>query len=157
MSYLSEGMQAPDFELVDTQDVLIRLSNYFGKSRIYLTFNRGFTCPFCQRHMTQLKRDYAGFVQRNVEVLVVGPDDLFSFKRYWQQENMPMVGLADVKSRIAALYNQDVNWVKLGRMPAQFVIGLSGKICYAHYGQSMRDITDNEAVLALIDALPDGG
>jgi peroxiredoxin len=34
--------KAPDFELVDTHDQVVRLSQYRGKSWVYLVLNRGF-------------------------------------------------------------------------------------------------------------------
>jgi peroxiredoxin len=34
--------EAPDFELVDTHDQTVRLSQYRGESWVYLVLNRGF-------------------------------------------------------------------------------------------------------------------
>ena len=101
--------------------------------------------------MAQLCLDYPQFVQCNTEVLSLGPDDPNAYKRHWQQENMPAVGLADVKSLTANLYYQEVNLLKLGRMPAQFIIDPNGIIRYAHYGSSMSDIPDNQAMFDLLD------
>lgn len=42
MSQIDINTQAPDFELVDTQDKVIRLSEYQGKKWVFLVFNRGF-------------------------------------------------------------------------------------------------------------------
>ena len=64
---------------------------------------------------------------------------------------MPAVGLADVKSRVANLYYQEVNLLKLGRMPAQFLIDPVGIIRYVHYAKSMSDIPSNRSMLDLLD------
>jgi peroxiredoxin len=103
--------------------------------------------------MAQLCQDYQLFAQRNTEVLILGPDSPNAYKRHWKQENMPAVGLADVKSKIADLYYQKVNLLKLGRMPAQFIIDLQGIIQYAHYGNSMSDIPSNVSMLERLDQL----
>ena len=103
--------------------------------------------------MAQLRHDYSAFSQRNTEVLIVGPDGPNAFKRHWQQEKMAAVGLADIKSRIGDLYYQEVNLLKLGRMPAQFLIDPMGIVRFAHYGRSMSDIPDNQSVLTLLDQL----
>lgn len=66
---------------------------------------------------------------------------------------MPFIGLADLRSRVAAQYEQEVNLFKLGRMPALFVLDRQGIIRFAHYGDSMEDIPENEPVLQVLDAI----
>jgi peroxiredoxin len=83
--------------------------------------------------MAQLRLDYQEFVNRTAEVIVIGPDGLSAFKRTWEMEDMPMVGLADPGSKIADLYQQEVNLLKLGRMPALLVIDKEGTIRFIHY------------------------
>jgi peroxiredoxin len=100
--------------------------------------------------MAQLCHDYPLFTQLNTEILILGPDGPNAYKRHWEQEKMPAVGLADGKSKIANLYYQEVNLLKLGRMPAQFIIDPNGIIRYAHYGSSMSDIPSNESMLELL-------
>jgi peroxiredoxin Q/BCP len=107
--------------------------------------------------MAQLCQDYKLFSQRNTEILILGPDSPDAYKRHWQQENMPAVGLADIKSKVANLYYQQINLFKLGRMPAQFIIDLDGIIRYAHYGKSMSDIPSNQVMFDLLDRLQKTG
>ena len=66
---------------------------------------------------------------------------------------MPFIGMADIRSKVADTFFQEVHWLKLGRMPALFVIDRKGVIRYAHYGDSMADIPPNEEVLAVLDGL----
>lgn len=40
---LDTGISAPDFELTDTNDRTVRLSDYCGRGPVVLVFNRGFT------------------------------------------------------------------------------------------------------------------
>ena len=42
MKHSMIDQEAPDFELIDTHDQLVRLSNYRGKKWVLLVFNRGF-------------------------------------------------------------------------------------------------------------------
>lgn len=100
-----------------------------------------------------MRRDYAEFQKRNAAVLVVGPDGPFAFRRYWEENDMPFIGLPDLRSRVANRYYQEVNLFKLGRMPALFVIDRRGLIRFAHYGDSMQDIPPNELVLQVIDQI----
>jgi peroxiredoxin Q/BCP len=103
--------------------------------------------------MAQLRRDYAQFVARDAEVIIVGPEERDSFLWHWQQGGYPFVGLSDPDHTVADLYGQEVSRLKFGRMPALFVIDKHGQIRYRHYGNSMRDIPRSEAILALLDVL----
>ncbi len=68
---------------------------------------------------------------------------------------MPFVGLSDVKSKNAEKYYQEVNLLKLGRMPAVFIIDPEGRIRYVHYGDSMKDIPKNSELLAFLKKVID--
>jgi peroxiredoxin len=103
--------------------------------------------------MAQLRQDNAEFVKRGVEVLIIGPDGPNAFKRYWSEENMPFIGLADIKSKVADTFHQEVNWLKLGRMPAMVIVDKEGLIQYSHYGSAMSDIPENGLILGVIDQL----
>jgi peroxiredoxin Q/BCP len=103
--------------------------------------------------LAQLRQDYSEFVARGAEVLAIGPDGPRAFIRTWQQEGFPFPGLADPQHTVADLYKQEVNMLKLGRMPALIVVDKNGKIRYEHYGESMSDIPLNQDVLALLDQL----
>ncbi len=86
-------------------------------------------------------------------VLAVGPDGPRAFQKYWQENDIPFPGLADLRSRVAKRYYQEVNLFKLGRMPALFIIDCQGVIRYAHYGNSMSDIPSDEEVLRLVETI----
>ena len=103
--------------------------------------------------MAQLRQDYADFVARGAEVLVVGPDGPRSFQRTWEKETFPFPGLADPQHTVADLYRQEVNLPKLGRMPAVLIVDKAGQIRYEHYGESMSDIPLNQEVLQVLEQL----
>ena len=93
--------------------------------------------------MAQLRQEYGEFVNRGVEILVIGPEDEGTFKYHWEKTDLPFIGIPDPDHQIADLYGQTVNLLKLGRMPAQVIIDKGGYIRYQHFGDSMRDITSN--------------
>ena len=106
--------------------------------------------------MAQLRQDYQDFIDRNAEVIAVGPENIGDFSKFWRAEKMPFTGIPDPKHTIAKLYGQEVNPLKLGRMPALFVIDREGKIRYRHFGKAMSDIPENTDVLSLLDDLNKG-
>lgn len=100
-----------------------------------------------------MRQDRAEFATRNTVVLIVGPDGPNAFKLYWEENDIPFTGLADLRSRVAGMYDQEVNLFKFGRMPALFVIDKAGIIQYAHYGSSMSDIPANSQLFQVLDEL----
>lgn len=103
--------------------------------------------------MAQLRQDYPEFRKRNTEILTIGPDGPKAFRIFWENQQMPFVGLSDVGNQVADLYSQEVNLLKFGRMPAVFIIDLAGRIRFAHYGKSMSDIPENKDILRILDNL----
>jgi len=100
--------------------------------------------------MAQLRQDYPQFVEREAEVIVVGPEDQAAFVKEWEKQEFPFVGIPDPEQAIANVYGQQVKLLKLGRMPALMVIDKAGQIIYTHYGASMQDIPKNQEILDVI-------
>ena len=98
-------------------------------------------------------QDHAQFVERNAEIIAIGPDGPNAFKRYWGENNIPFSGCPDIGHKIADQYHQEVNLFKFGRMPAIFVIDHEGKVRYSHFGDSMADIPENSVILKILEDL----
>lgn len=103
--------------------------------------------------MAQLHHDYPKFVERQTEVIAAGPDSKQSFRDYWVVQKIPFIGLADPEHEVARQYEQEVNLLKLGRMPVQILIDKQGIVRFVHYGNSMADIAENDEILRMIDGL----
>jgi peroxiredoxin Q/BCP len=103
--------------------------------------------------MAQLRQDYPQFEQRATEVIAIGPEDPPTFASWWKEHNMPFVGLADPDHAVADLFGQEVNLVKLGRMPAQFVVDIHGQLRYQHHSNAMWDLPANDDILNLLDTI----
>jgi peroxiredoxin Q/BCP len=100
--------------------------------------------------MAQLRQDYQHFEKLNTEIVVVGPEDAEAFRKYWEKEKLPFVGLPDPEHKVLKLYGQQVKLFRMGRMPAQMLIDQSGVLRYVHYGHSMEDIPSNEEIMKLV-------
>src|SRR5512139_2991349 len=103
--------------------------------------------------MAQLRQDYAQFVARDIQVVVVGPEGPQAFADYFVKESLPFIGLPDPAASVLKLYGQEVNLFKLGRMPAQVLIDKEDIARFVHYGHSMADIPDNSELLELLDTI----
>jgi peroxiredoxin len=103
--------------------------------------------------MAQLRQDYQKFAENNTEVIAVAPDDARALKDFWDNEQIPFIGLPDPGHKVGDLYKQEVNALKLGRMPALFVIDKQGVIRFKHYSSSMSDIVPDKKLLSLLNTI----
>jgi peroxiredoxin len=106
--------------------------------------------------MAQLRLDFAEFERRGTVILVVGPENAEAFARYFQEKDLPFIGLPDPSHTVLKLYGQQINLFKFGRMPAQVLVDKIGMARFIHYGHDMTDIPANVEMLALIDELNAG-
>lgn len=155
MASVAVDKQAPDFTLMDFEGNPFKLSEFVGDKNVLLVLNRGFLWPFCQRHMMQLHHDFEKFVERETIIVVIGPEEAKSFKKYWEKNQLPFYGLPDSDATVLKLYGQQVKIFKLGRLPAQMIIDKKGILRFVHYGHNMEDIPDNEELLLLIEKMAD--
>ena len=103
--------------------------------------------------MARLRDEYDEFNRRNAVVMALGPNSPMAFEQYWENENIPFIGLPDPGHVVAKMYRQEVKIFKLGRMPLNCIIDAKGYVRFAHYGASMSDIPSNEELLHVIDEL----
>jgi peroxiredoxin Q/BCP len=103
--------------------------------------------------MAQLRQDYAQFTARETEILVICPEELADVQAYWQREKLPFPGLADLNHAVADRYGQEVNLLKLGRVPELVILDRDGVVRYQHNATWMNDIPTNKTVLGIIDGL----
>jgi peroxiredoxin len=100
-----------------------------------------------------LRQDHQQFVERDVVILVIGPEDAKKFADYFGRYRLPFAGLPDPKHRVLKLYGQEIKLFKFGRMPAQVLVDKNGMVRFVHYGNSMSDIPSNEELLSLVDRM----
>jgi peroxiredoxin len=103
--------------------------------------------------LAQLRQQYDEFVERDAEILVVGPDLQAMFKLYWAKEKLPFIGLADPKHTVAERYGQEVSLWKLGRMPALLIVDKKGRVRFTHYAENMRDYPTMQEMYDVLDKL----
>jgi peroxiredoxin len=106
--------------------------------------------------MAQLRQDFAEFEKRNTTILVVSPEDAAAFSRYFNEHDLPFIGLPDPAHTVLTLYGQEIKLFKFGRMPAQVLVDKNGLARFIHYGNDMTDIPTNIEMLALIDEINAG-
>ena len=100
-----------------------------------------------------MKQDFREFTSRNTTIVVVAPHSAEKVEKFWKEEELPMIGVPDKDGKLARLYGQEWKLLKLGRMPALFVVDRKGALAFAQYGKSMSDIPGNSEMLKVLDGL----
>jgi peroxiredoxin Q/BCP len=103
--------------------------------------------------MAQLRRMEQDITERDAVVIVIGPEGRDEFADYWQEHDMPFIGLPDPDHSVLKKYGQEVNLFKFGRMPGQILVDKGGAVRFVHYGKNMKDIPDTAEMIELLDEL----
>ena len=100
-----------------------------------------------------MKEDHGKFLDLSATIVVVARHSREEIEEYWNENQIPYDAIADPDKKLGNLYGQEWKALKLGLMPANFVIGSDGKIAFAHYSSGMSDIPSNSTVLEVLEGL----
>lgn len=100
---LEIGTQAPQFEGMDEQGNIIRLSDYAGK-RLVLYFYPKDSTPGCTAEACSLSDNYQRLLERGYEVLGVSRDSAASHQRFIAKYNLPFHLITDPEANIIKAY-----------------------------------------------------
>ncbi len=59
----------------------------------------------------------------------------------------------DSNKKVTKMLNQEWKLLKLGRMPALLILDTENIVRYAYYGESMKDIPENDQLFEIIKKL----
>jgi peroxiredoxin len=97
-----------------------------------------------------MRDDFAEFRALGAGIAVVARETPAAMRSYWTKHMLPFTAIPDPVGRLGRLYGQRWRLLKLGLMPALFVVDGRRRVRYVRYGSSMRDIPDNREVLAAL-------
>src|SRR5687767_12579663 len=81
------GVEAPDFELRDTDGTTVKLSDFRGVKNVLILFYPFAFSPTCLSEFCQLRDTNADLVSDDdLEVIGISPDPLWSLKAWKQKE-----------------------------------------------------------------------
>lgn len=103
--------------------------------------------------MAQLRQNHDKFLAQDTIVVAIGPEKLNQFSNYFEEHDLPFIGIPDPEYKVLRLYGQQIKIFKFGRMPAQMLVDKEGIIRFVHYADNMSDIPTNEDMLSLISDL----
>lgn len=100
---LSTGNQAPDFELLDNESKLHKLSDYQGQTIVVYFYPKDDT-PGCTKEACSFRDAYADFREAGVEVIGISPDNEKSHTKFIQKYELPFVLLSDPDHQVCEAF-----------------------------------------------------
>ncbi len=91
---LKVGDQAPDFTLTDQKGKSVSLSDFLGKKVVVYFYPKDSTFG-CTRQACAFAGAYAGFREKNVEVIGISKDSVASHVKFAEKYELPFVLLSD--------------------------------------------------------------
>ncbi|MBR2354491.1 MAG: thioredoxin-dependent thiol peroxidase [Clostridia bacterium] len=91
---LKVGDKAPDFTLTDKDGKSVSLSDFLGKKVVVYFYPKDNT-PGCTRQACAFAGAYAGFREKNVEVIGISKDSVASHVKFAEKYELPFILLSD--------------------------------------------------------------
>lgn len=103
MELLKVGTKAPNFELVDSEGKLHKLSNYFGK-KIILYFYPKDDTPGCTKQACDFTEHKSDFNSKNAMVIGISADDSDSHAKFKEKYKLDILLLSDMAKEACKAY-----------------------------------------------------
>jgi peroxiredoxin Q/BCP len=103
MMVIKAGTQAPDFELMDDQGQLRKLSDYRGKSVVLYFYPQDDTSG-CTTEACNFRDGFEDYKTLGIEILGVSPDTVTSHGKFKSKYSLPFTLLADDDHKVCELY-----------------------------------------------------
>lgn len=149
---ISEGMQAPDFELATDTGEPLRLSSLRGEPVVLYFYPRDAT-PGCTTQACGIRDAWDALSATKARVLGISPDGVASHQKFKASYELPFTLLADTAHTVAEAYGVWVEKSRYGRTyfgveRSTFVIDADGTVA-----RVMRKVKPATHADQLVDAL----
>ena len=103
MTHLNEGDKAPDFEGVDQNGELVKLSDYAGKKLILYFYPKDMT-PGCTAQSCDLGANYLDLKSKGYDVVGISADSVKRHQKFVEKYELPFTLIADENKEIIKAY-----------------------------------------------------
>ena len=129
---LEIGMKAPDFTLKDQNGEERKLSDFRGQ-RVVLYFYPKDNTPGCTRQACAFASAYAGFKEKNVQVIGISRDSAASHAKFAEKYSLPFIILSDPALEAIGAYGvwqekKMCGKVGMGVVRTTFIIDENGNV-----------------------------
>ncbi len=100
---LEKNVQATEFELLDENGTIHKLSDYLGKPVLLYFYPKDDT-PGCTTEACEFRDDYDQYEKAGIVILGVSPDSPKSHKKFKEKYNLPFTLLSDDDHHVCEIY-----------------------------------------------------
>jgi len=100
-----------------------------------------------------MQKELNKFTALGSKIVVVIRNNAKNVNDFWKKNKLQYIGIPDKDKKLGKLYRQQWKLIKLGLMPAMFVINQQGKISYSYYSNNMKDIPENKTIFEVLKNL----
>jgi peroxiredoxin Q/BCP len=152
---INPGIKAPDFALADESNTVRRLSDFRGRPVVLYFYPKDDT-PGCTTEACNFRDDYSAYIDVDVVILGVSPDDPKSHTKFKKKYSLPFPLLADKNHEVCNLYGVWGEKKFMGRVfdgvfRTTFLIDANGNI--ARLFENVKPAGHSLEVLSAIKAL----
>ena len=152
---IASGIQAPDFSLPDENKTIRRLSDFRGRP-VALYFYPKDDTPGCTTEACNFRDDYSAYVNADVVILGISPDDPKSHAKFKEKFTLQFPLLADIEHKICDAYGVWGPKKFMGReyegvLRTTFLVDANGRI--AKVFENVKVAEHSAEVLAAIRSL----
>ena len=169
---LKKGDKAIIFKTEDILGNIIDLESFRGK-KIFLSFYRGASCPFCNLRVQKVIGQMDSFRKKNLSVINFFMSDKQEILNFAGKQNAPFPIIADPEEKYYKMYGLEKSfsgkmksmfrigaWIKIfangffsmnamkddNTLPGDFLINEDGTIELVYYGKDFGDHLDLKAI-----------
>jgi peroxiredoxin Q/BCP len=129
---MSEGDKAPDFELLDQDGEVVKLSDHAGKTVVLYFYPRADT-PGCTTQACGIRDRQSEYAAASATVIGVSPDEPAALRKFADKHSLDFTLVGDPDHSVAEAYGV---WVEksmygkkyMGVQRATFIVGGDGRI-----------------------------
>jgi peroxiredoxin Q/BCP len=152
---IASGIQAPDFNLQDENNITRRLSDFRGRTVVLYFYPKDDT-PGCTTEACNFRDDYSAYVNADVVILGVSPDDCKSHAKFKEKFTLQFLLLADNDHEVCSQYGVWGPKKFMGReyegvLRTTYLVDANGRI--AKVFENVKPAEHSQEVLAAIKLL----
>lgn len=133
---LKIGIKAPVFSAIDANGAEFILSKVLKTNPFVLIFYRGYWCPVCNKHLSQIQDSLHLINEMGAKVVAVSPEKPEYLNKMAEKSGAGFTLLYDEDYRIAEAY--DVNFIPDAKQLFVYNTVLSAKLKKTHSDDSQR-------------------
>ncbi len=133
---LKIGIKAPVFSAIDANGAEFILSKVLKTNPVVLIFYRGYWCPVCNKHLSQIQDSLHLINEMGAKVVAVSPEKPEYLNKMAEKSGAGFTLLYDEDYRIAEAY--DVNFIPDAKQLFVYNTVLSAKLKKTHSDDSQR-------------------